>query len=233
MKIMSLRTSNNDHTENDLMTATKIKIAKTFKIGISPNAVVGSYNDWSTSFEEIIKQGIYNAPIIALQEVLRRVPPESRLATSVLDVGAGTGWLGTCLHKEGFRKIHALEPSEGMRRVLREKGVYTKEFPESLGTGPCSVPSNTYDVVISSGSFDEGHIPVTGLDELVRVAKKGGLVLIVVLMMKLKPTEPYTGKLEPHMEELEGKGVWIKVERRVFPNFIFEKEGVMFTFRVT
>ncbi|XP_045103455.1 uncharacterized protein LOC123499492 [Portunus trituberculatus] len=229
---MSLDISTKYDTEGSLATATKIKIAETFKIGISSKDVVASYNDWSTSFEAIIEQGIYTAPVIALKEVLGHVSPESRAATTVLDVGAGTGWLGARLHEEGFRHIHALEPSEGMRSKLRKKGVYTREFPVPLGTGKCSIPSDTYDVVISSGSFDEGHIPVNGLDELVRVTKKGGLVVIVMLLKKLNPTEPFTGKLEPHMEELERKGAWIKLQRRVFPNFVFEKEGVLFTFHV-
>ncbi|MPC91070.1 hypothetical protein E2C01_086083 [Portunus trituberculatus] len=50
---MSLDISTKYDTEGSLATATKIKIAETFKIGISSKDVVASYNDWSTSFEAV------------------------------------------------------------------------------------------------------------------------------------------------------------------------------------
>lgn len=45
----------------------------------------------------------YRAPAITLEEVLRCVPAEKRAETKVLDVAAGTGWVGRDLHREGFR----------------------------------------------------------------------------------------------------------------------------------
>lgn len=47
----------------------------------------------------------YKAPAILLKEVLHLVPPEKRAETKVLDVAAGTGWVGRDLYKEGFRCV--------------------------------------------------------------------------------------------------------------------------------
>ena len=42
-----------------------------------------------------------------------------------------------------------------------------------LRTGMSFPPKDTYDLLLVAGGMAEGHIPVSGLDDLVRVAKNG------------------------------------------------------------
>ncbi|KAK8379963.1 hypothetical protein O3P69_019780 [Scylla paramamosain] len=210
---------------------TKKTTEEIFKQGIKTDEVTAGYDKWAENYDEIIREDWYNAPNLILAEVLQRVPASSRASCRVLDVAAGTGRVGQDLRREGFRHIDAVEPSSGMMDRLKATGAYTNMFLEYVGTGESTVPQDTYDLVLISGGMGEGHVPVSGIDDLVRAAKKGGLISIVMRKNFLEIVEAYKDKLEPYMEQLEERGVWQKVERRVVPNYYFNNEGVIFTYR--
>ncbi|XP_050724398.1 demethylmenaquinone methyltransferase-like isoform X2 [Eriocheir sinensis] len=201
--------------------------------GITPEEMAAGYDEWSENYEKMmIWKGGYRGPAITLEEALRWVPPERRAKARVLDVAAGTGCVGRELHREGFRHIDAVDPSEGMMKQ-RETGIYTNDFLEFIGSGHSTVPKDTYDLVVISGGMGEGHIPLSGLDDLVRVAKNGGFVIIVMRHEFLQTVPSYKDKLEPYMDQLEADGKWKKVERRIVPNYFCDKEGLVFVFRIT
>ncbi|XP_050724489.1 demethylmenaquinone methyltransferase-like isoform X8 [Eriocheir sinensis] len=205
--------------------------------GVTPEEMAAGYDEWSENYEEMmIWKGGYRGPAITLEEALRWVPPERRAKARVLDVAAGTGCVGRELHREGFshshRHIDAVDPSEGMMKQ-RETGIYTNDFLEFIGSGHSTVPKDTYDLVVTSGGMGEGHIPLSGLDDLVRVAKNGGFVIIVMRHEFLQTVPSYKDKLEPYMDQLEADGKWKKVERRTVPNYFCDKEGLVFVFRIT
>uniref|UniRef100_A0A0P4WGQ0 Methyltransferase domain-containing protein n=1 Tax=Scylla olivacea TaxID=85551 RepID=A0A0P4WGQ0_SCYOL len=202
-----------------------------FKQGIKTDEVTAIYDKWAENYDEIIREDWYNAPNLILAEVLQRIPAPSRASCRVLDVAAGTGRVGQDLRKEGFRHIDAVEPSSGMMDKLKATGAYTNMFLEYVGIGESTVPQDTYDLVLLCGGMGEGHVPVRGIDDLVRAAKKGGLISIVMRKIFIETVEAYKDKLEPYMEQLEKRGVWQKVERRVAPNYYFNNEGVIFTYR--
>ncbi|XP_050724463.1 demethylmenaquinone methyltransferase-like isoform X1 [Eriocheir sinensis] len=183
--------------------------------GVTPEEMAAGYDEWSENYEEMmIWKGGYRGPAITLEEALRWVPPERRAKARVLDVAAGTGCVGRELHREGFshshRHIDAVDPSEGMMKQ-RETGIYTNDFLEFIGSGHSTVPKDTYDLVVTSGGMGEGHIPLSGLDDLVRVAKNGGFVIIVMRHEHLQTVPSYKDKLEPYMDQLEADGKWKKV----------------------
>nr|XP_053649924.1 methyltransferase-like protein 27 [Cherax quadricarinatus] len=176
--------------------------------------------------------GIYRGHIIAAEEVSRVIPEEYRQKVRVLDVAAGTGLVGHQLYERGFRNIDALEPSEGMMRILKDTDIYTFKYQEFIGMGQNTVPQDTYDVVVIAGGMGEGHVPVQGIDDMIRFSKPGGLVIIVMRLEFLWTVEEYKEKLEAHMDYLEEKGKWRKEMRKVVPNNFFDKAGVVFIYRV-
>ncbi|XP_071522040.1 methyltransferase-like protein 27 [Panulirus ornatus] len=218
------------NTQEDEETTNLVK--DIFRPGQTPGQSVAAYDEWSKNYEESLSQGVYNAPYIAVQEVERLVAKEQRERFRVLDVAAGTGWVGRELSKIGFKDMDALEPSEGMMNLLKKTNVYTLTFQEFLGVGQTSVPKGVYDVVVLAGGMGDGHIPVSGVDELIHFAKPGGLVIIVMRLEFLETAKEYKGKLEPHMDRLEKDGRWCKIARKLVPNYYLDKEGVVFTYRV-
>ncbi|XP_069193988.1 methyltransferase-like protein 27 isoform X1 [Procambarus clarkii] len=149
-----------------------------------------------------------------------------------MDIAAGTGAIGLELHKKGFTNIDALDPSEGMLKVLKETGVYNLIYQEFISQDPTTIPEDTYDVVVTTGSLLHSHMPVQAMDEFIRITKPGGLVIIVTGVNYLTAVEAYKDKLEPHMERLEQQGLWHKVVRTVVPNYFVEIDGVVYIYRV-
>lgn len=62
------------------------------------------FNVWTEfcSLYQILEKGRYNAPSLAVKEVVKMVPEEQRQSVKILDVAAGTGWVGRELSKKGF-----------------------------------------------------------------------------------------------------------------------------------
>ena len=68
-----------------------------------------------------------------------------------------------------------LEPSSGMINVLRNRTVYRNIYQSYLGGGhkANNIQDETYDLIIISGGFAKGHLPVDCLEEVVRIGKQG------------------------------------------------------------
>lgn len=63
-------------------------------------------------------------------------------SVKVLDVGAGTGLIGTKLIEEGFKHIDAVDASEGLLASLKEKKIYNNVTLAFLGYGNFPEPEN-------------------------------------------------------------------------------------------
>ncbi|XP_068223686.1 methyltransferase-like protein 27 [Palaemon carinicauda] len=203
-----------------------------FEAGRSHSQVIKDYAEWAKTYDNTLTQGNYNAPVLAADEAALRVPQDSRQSVRVLDVAAGTGRVGLELRSRGFKLLDALDACEGMLEILKGKGIYSKTYLESLGGGSSSVPGGTYDIVLVAGGMLEGHIPVKGVDDMIRFAKPGGLVIIVMREEYLHEVQEYRDRLVPHMESLQKEGKWTKVEVKKVPDYFFGKEGIIFTYKV-
>ncbi|XP_071545009.1 methyltransferase-like protein 27 [Panulirus ornatus] len=206
--------------------------AKCFTPGLEPSQVIGNYSNWSRNYDKMMCLGTYNGPLMGAEEVARLVPEERRQKVRVLDIAAGTGKVGLELHKRGFVNIDALEPSEGMMNILRDTGVYSVKYQEFLGIGQNTVPPDTYDVVVIVGGMGEGHVPIQGVDDMIRITKPGGFVVIVMRLEYLEVVKEYKNRLEPHMDLLQQQGWWRKETKKVVRNYAFGKDGVIFICRV-
>ncbi|XP_069186305.1 methyltransferase-like protein 27 isoform X1 [Procambarus clarkii] len=160
------------------------------------------------------------------------VPEDRRQHVRVMDIAAGTGAVGLELHKKEFTNIDALDPSEGMLNILKETGVYSLIYQEFISQDPTTIPEDTYDVVVTTGSLAENHMPVQSIDEFIRISKPGGLVIIVTDVKYLTTVEAYKDKLEPYMERLEQQGLWHKEVRTVVPNYDNTCDAVVYIYRV-
>ncbi|XP_050708787.1 uncharacterized protein LOC126993667 isoform X3 [Eriocheir sinensis] len=158
---------------SDVEKAVRSLNANLFRPGVTQEEIRAGYDELSETYDEVMLRNTqYHALDITVEEVLRRVTPEKRAQTRVLDVAAGTGRVGRELYREGFRLLDAVEPSQGMINKLRESGVYTNDFMDFIGSGNSSMPKDTYDLLVISGGMGEGHVPVNALDDLVRAAKE-------------------------------------------------------------
>jgi len=122
----------------------------------------------------------------------------------ILDVGAGTGFVGECLKKYDFKNIDGLEPSKGMAGVALSKNIYKNIYLEGIYPDRrTSLLENSYDAIVLAGAFGEGHIKCDALIELARLAKQNGYIILIMREEYLSYVSEYVNRLEPKMRQLE------------------------------
>jgi len=141
-----------------------------------PEEVAAIYDRWSETYDADMSIAGYRHPTICLALLARHLP---RGAEPLLDAGAGTGLIGEWLAITGYPKVEALDISQGMLDKAAAKGVYTALHRLAMGdTLPFA--DGAYAGIISAGVFTSGHVGVEGLDELIRICRPGGIIVLTV-----------------------------------------------------
>ncbi|MGC1428656.1 MAG: class I SAM-dependent methyltransferase [Albidovulum sp.] len=141
-----------------------------------PDEIADLYDRWSETYEAEMASAGYRHPTICLALLARHLP---RASTPLLDAGAGTGLLGEWLGIAGYPEVEGLDLSAGMLGVARAKGVYTHLHQLALGQ-PLPFGDGAFAGIVSAGVFTTGHVGPEGLDELVRICRPNGVIVLTV-----------------------------------------------------
>ena len=160
------------------------------------------YDQWAKEYDIEEQKEDYQAPKITADFFVKYVPKTSR----VLDVGAGTGLMGQVLNMLGYNSLIAMDFSQGMLDVAREKGVYRELHQMALGE-TLDYVTDSFDAAISTGVFTAAHAPASSFDEIVRIVKPEGYVIFTL------STDSYENAgFKEKFEALEYEGKWRLVE---------------------
>ena len=141
------------------------------------NELMAAYKEWADKYDtDLIDEMGYVAPVIAGKLLLKYVKDT---AVEILDAGCGTGLVGTFLFENGCSNITGLDYSQEMLSQAKGKDVYQTLIQSDL-TQTLDISENTYDAVISVGTFTSGHVGPEALGELVRITKPGGCICFTV-----------------------------------------------------
>jgi ubiquinone/menaquinone biosynthesis C-methylase UbiE len=138
--------------------------------------VASLYDKWAKTYDAEMAAAGYRHPSICLALLSRHLPKTN---APILDAGAGTGLIGEWLQIMGYLNVEALDISKGMLAVAATKNCYSNFHQHALGT-TLPFPTAHYAGVISSGVFTSGHVGAEGLDELIRITKPGGVIVLTV-----------------------------------------------------
>jgi ubiquinone/menaquinone biosynthesis C-methylase UbiE len=141
-----------------------------------PAAVAEVYDRWAETYDADMSANGYRHPTICLALLARHVP---RGAAPLLDAGAGTGLIGEWLSITGYPEVEALDISAGMLKQAERKKVYTRLHQLALG-GPLPFADGYFAGIVSAGVFTSGHVGAEGLDELIRICRPGGALVLTV-----------------------------------------------------
>jgi predicted TPR repeat methyltransferase len=97
----------------------------------------------------------------------------------VLDIGAGTGLVAERLAELGHGVIDGTDISEEMLAVADAKGLYRRVFHGDVA-GRLVVADESYDGVVSAGTFTQGHVGPGALPELLRIARPGAVFALSI-----------------------------------------------------
>ena len=161
------------HDEKSLENTAKLHKAYRAK---NSQETAGVYDDWAEEYEQHMKNVGYTHPAVVAAMVARHIPPTDEM---VLDAGAGTGVMAEVLTALGYPNIIGLDASKGMLKVADLKNKYVELKHLFLGQ-ELDFDDNTFALVVSSGVFTQGHAPLDGLDELIRVTRPSGRLVFSV-----------------------------------------------------
>ena len=161
------------------------------------------YDNWAEDYERNVASWGYTTPAVAVGLFGRYVKPENG---TVLDAGAGTGMTGEILVLLGYEDIVGIDVAPKMLELARRKGAYRELREMELG-GRLDFPDDAFAAVVSTGVFAAGHAPPESFDDLIRVTKSGGYMIVSIR------TDVYEeGGFKEKQEALEREGRWQLVE---------------------
>lgn len=134
---------------------------------------------------DMLEKG-YRAP----EEVARLLADYISVKDQILDAGCGTGLVGWCLQRQGFKNMTGLDFSAECLAEAERKNVYSTLVNHSL-LEKLPFEDNTFDVVICIGvllRFEKAEI-FTIFDEFSRVCRTDGLVFFTYRADFMKETK--------------------------------------------
>jgi len=164
--------------------------------------VAKKYDDWAKRYDTEMATLGYRHPNICLAMLTRYLP---RGEGPVLDAGAGTGLLGEWMDIVGYKQAEALDISEGMLEVARSKNVYSAFHIAALGE-TLPMADDTYAAIVAAGVFTVGHVGEEGFDELVRITRPNGFLVVTI------KDSLYKEGLGDYLKAQQTKGVWTVME---------------------
>jgi ubiquinone/menaquinone biosynthesis C-methylase UbiE len=132
-------------------------------------------------------------------------------AHTYLDIGCGVGWALRYCHEKGIKCV-GFDIAERSIRLAKEKNIISDDMDALIADGEeLPFSDKSFDLVSSLGSIEHFSSPARGLEEIYRVTKKKGQILLIVpnsywILNKLKF---YKGTEQPQ-EMLATIGKWAR-----------------------
>lgn len=166
------------------------------------NIIKSVYRSWALSYDydNYNKLGTVSQPK-SVKLLLSHVKDRD---LKIIDVGCGTGLVGTYLKAEGYNNFDGLDISDEMLEIARKRG-YQKLYSGSLNK-KLPIADNVYDCVICVGVFTHDHVSSDGFNELCRIAKPGGYLCFTINEGVFREYG-----FEETIKEFENNGKWIVV----------------------
>ena len=144
----------------------------------STEDAIALYRDWAPTYDRDVFQRAGVTGSARVGDLLAGHVAER--ATTVVDLGCGTGAVAARLRTHGFTAIDGFDISPEMLAVAEAKGLYhalrvvdlKKPIPHDLRQG--------YGAVVSAGTFTSGHVGSEGIAAVAALLAKGGVLACAI-----------------------------------------------------
>ncbi len=168
----------------------------------SPEQISQRYDEWASDYETNMANVGYAHPAVVAAMLARHLPPGDE---AILDAGAGTGLLSELLSALGYSHLVGIDASQQMLSRAKAKGLY-RELRKMFIGDALDFADNQFAATVSAGVFTEGHAPLSGLDDLIRVTRPGGYLIFSIARVYLEET------FDAKQNAREAQGRWRLVD---------------------
>ena len=139
--------------------------------------MVDFYRKWAADYDhQMLDELGYTSPTKIAQQLSQYLPDTQ---STVFDIGCGTGLTCGFLAEKGYTNLDGIDLSPDMVRVASERGIYRELLVGDVNQ-VLERNDESYDAVISSGTFTHGHVGPEPLDEIFRILKPGGILACTI-----------------------------------------------------
>ncbi len=140
------------------------------------DSAIEFYRKWARDYDSQMLSKKYSSP----QRITRLLDEYVfDYDIAVLDVGCGTGLTGKHVKSTGVTRLDGLDISPEMIEVARSREIYRNLLVADINQD-FDIADDSYDAIISSGTFTHGHVGPKPMLEILRVLKPGGLLACTV-----------------------------------------------------
>lgn len=140
-------------------------------------SMVDFYRKWAQDYDhQMLEELGYTSPTKIAQQLSQSLPDTQ---STVFDIGCGTGLTCVFLAEKGYTNLDGIDLSPDMVRVASERGIYRELLVGDVNQA-LERDDESYDAVISSGTFTHGHVGPEPLDEIFRILKPDGILACTI-----------------------------------------------------
>ena len=205
-------------------------IKKALGLNYQLHRLMDHYEEWAKTYDYDVNIEEYSGPeyIVSYLKDLQDREDVKGHTLKILDAGCGTGLVGKALKKAGYSNVDGFDLSATMVEIARETSAYqsllanadmTKKIPHYT--------DNQYDIILSCGVFTTGHVPPEALEELIRITKIGGKILVSIRKSYYESTS-----FEKAYEKLQKNGRVKLLDSRVNAPYLREEGANYLAFQV-
>jgi len=162
-------------------------------------AVETYYDDWAEGYDDTLQAWQYRAPDDSATLLAEYLVAGAR----ILDVGCGTGLLGSALRNRAGVTLHGLDISSASLRQAAARGIYERLLRHDLQDVPLPVADGDYDIATSVGVLTYVADAETLLRDLCRAVRGGGVIAFT------QRTDLWQDRgFDPMITRMEADGLW-------------------------
>ncbi|XP_072024761.1 methyltransferase-like protein 27 isoform X1 [Amphiura filiformis] len=208
--------------------ADKIRTAKEGRIPTTLEGIKQFYDDWAPTYEKDLTHEGYIAPRRSAEAMAKCLTNKD---AEIMDMACGTGLVAQELTQQGFKNIDGVDISSEILKICKESGLYRRLICDSIGTNKLDINDDTYDGLIICGAL--GHLSLECFPQLIRIVKPGGPIIFSVDGNSMDTFDHFKdGKFEAALQELVRNGLWIKESYELIPDWVFNRPGHQYVYKV-
>lgn len=177
-----------------------------YKEGLTDNfhdldEVISKYDKWVSFYDQ---EHDRNGWKILLNHFAYTLKSHLQSNDKILDVGCGTGLLAKELSSYGLQNLHGTDISQESLKVAEKLNIYQELSIGELGK-KLDFADNTFDAWVSSGVFTRKQVPLNAFEELIRILKPSGLIMIG---LRVEDNDYYYNKIKEYCNQNILSEVW-------------------------